>query len=111
MKIVIDYDDLTSMIVNDLASKGIAIDANNIEFNENGVEIVLSTTTKTVKPKKTEKPKKQEPKETAEEPIVVTEDEPEDNDNLIFQEPTNEGEDELTEDVVDNNDDDDTLFG
>lgn len=104
MKIVIDYDDLTSMIVNDLASKGIAIDANNVEFNENGVEIVLSTTTKTVKPKKTEKPKKQEP-------IVVTKDEPEDNGNLIFQEPTNEGEDELTEDVVDNNDDDDTLFG
>lgn len=108
MKIVIDFDDLTTMIVADLANKGITVDESNIEFNENGVEIILTPVTKAVKPKKTEKPKKQEPKETTEEPVVVTKDEPEDNDNLIFQEPTNE--DELIEDVVDNDDDDDTLF-
>lgn len=104
MKLVIDFDDLTALIMADLTSKGITVDENSIEYNENGVEIVLNPAVKPTKPKRT---KKQEPKE--EEVAEVPEIEETTSDEPFAEADSNDDLQEPYVETVD--DDDDTLFG
>ena len=115
MKIIVDFNDLTNLIIADLADKGIQVSEQDIEYTENGAEIILSNlaakTVKPTKPKQTRTVKKQE-----QEPIVEVEVE----DEAEIEEETKEPEinfvgkeDELTEetvDSVDSDEDDDSLF-
>lgn len=117
MKIIVDFNDLTNLIIADLADKGIQVSEQDIEYNENGAEIILNNLgakpVKPTKPKQTRTVKKQE-----QEPIV--EDEPEIEEETkepeIYPEINivgKEDEVELTEetvDSVDSDEDDDSLF-
>lgn len=118
MKIVVDFNDLTNLIIADLADKGIQVSEQDIEYNENGAEIIISNLgTKPVKPtkpvKQTRTVKKQE-----QEPIVEdgTEIEEETKEPEIYPEINIVGkEDEVglaeeTVDSVDSDEDDDSLF-
>ena len=66
MKIVVDFNDLTQLIVADLNSKGISVNENDIIFTEDGVEIILDTVAKAkqAKPVKKAKPKQETKVET-----------------------------------------------
>lgn len=117
MKIIVDFNDLTNLIIADLADKGIQVSEQDIEYTENGAEIILNNLgakpVKPTKPKQTRTVKKQE-----QEPIV--EDEPEIEEETkepeIYPEINivgKEDEVELTEetvDSVDSDEDDDSLF-
>lgn len=96
MKIVVDFNDLTQLIVADLNSKGISVDESNIVFTEDGVEISLDTVAKSkpIKKVKNAKPK-QETK-------VETETVSDDTEEEFF--------DTQTELETEENDDDDSLF-
>ena len=118
MKIIVDFNDLTNLIIADLADKGIQVSEQDIEYTENGAEIIINNLgakpVKPTKPKQTRTVKKQE-----QEPIVDVEDEaeieeetkePEINPEINFV--GKEDEVELTEETVDSDEDedDDSLF-
>lgn len=117
MKIIVDFNDLTNLIIADLADKGIQVSEQDIEYNENGAEIILNNLgakpVKPTKPKQTRTVKKQE-----QEPIVEDEAEIEEEtkEPEIYPEINivgKEDEVELTEetvDSVDSDEDDDSLF-
>lgn len=103
MKIVVDFNDLTQLIVADLNSKGISVDESNIVFTEYGVEISLDTVAKSkpVKKVKNVKPK-QETK-------VETETVSDDTEGEYFDTQTEEVETQ-TELETEEYDDSDSLF-
>lgn len=114
MKIILDFNDLTDLIIADLADKGIQVSEQDIEYTENGAEIIINNLgAKPVKPtkpvKQTRTVKKQE-----QEPIV--EDEAEIEEETKYPEINIVGkEDEVelaqeTVDSVDSDEDDDSLF-
>ena len=114
MKIILDFNDLTDLIITDLADKGIQVSEQDIEYTENGAEIIINNLgAKPVKPtkpvKQTRTVKKQE-----QEPIV--EDEAEIEEETKYPEINIVGkEDEVelaqeTVDSVDSDEDDDSLF-
>lgn len=117
MKIIVDFNDLTNLIIADLADKGIQVSEQDIEYTENGAEIILNNLgakpVKPTKPKQTRTVKKQE-----QEPIVEDEAEIEEEtkEPEIYPEINivgKEDEVELTEetvDSVDSDEDDDSLF-
>lgn len=117
MKIIVDLNDITNLIIADLADKGIQVSEQDIEYTENGAEIILSNLgakpVKPTKPKQTRTVKKQE-----QEPIVEDEAEIEEEtkEPEIYPEINivgKEDEVELTEetvDSVDSDEDDDSLF-
>lgn len=117
MKIIVDFNDLTNLIIADLADKGIQVSEQDIEYTENGAEIILNNLgakpVKPTKPKQTRTVKKQE-----QEPVVEdeTEIEEETKEPEIYPEINivgKEDEVELTEetvDSVDSDEDDDSLF-
>lgn len=117
MKIIVDFNDLTNLIIADLADKGIQVSEQDIEYTENGAEIILNNLgAKPVKPtkpvKQTRTVKKQE-----QEPIVEDEAEIEEEtkEPEIYPEINivgKEDEVELTEETVDSDEDedDDSLF-
>lgn len=117
MKIIVDFNDLTNLIIADLADKGIQVSEQDIEYTENGAEIILNNLgakpVKPTKPKQTRTVKKQE-----QEPIVEdeTEIEEETKEPEIYPEINIVGkEDEVglaeeTVDSVDSDEDDDSLF-
>lgn len=120
MKIIVDFNDLTNLIIADLADKGIQVSEQDIEYTENGAEIILNNLgakpVKPTKPKQTRTVKKQE----QEPPIVEVEDETEIEEETkepeIYPEINIVGkEDEVglteeTVDSVDSDEDDDSLF-
>ena len=91
MKIVVDFNDLTQLIVADLTSKGISVNENNIIFTEDGVEISLDTVAKS-KPVKKVKNAKQETK-----PKVETETESDDTEEEFSDTQTEEVETQTEE--------------
>lgn len=115
MKIIVDFNDLTNLIIADLADKGIQVSEQDIEYNENGAEIIINNLgakpVKPTKPKQTRTVKKQE-----QEPIVEVEDETEieeETKDPEFNIVGKEDEVELAEetvDSVDSDEDDDSLF-
>lgn len=115
MKIIVDFNDLTNLIIADLADKGIQVSEQDIEYNENGAEIIINNLgakpVKPTKPKQTRTVKKQE-----QEPIVEVEDETEieeETKDPEFNIVGKEDEVELAEETVDSDDsdeDDDSLF-
>lgn len=117
MKIIVDFNDLTNLIIADLADKGIQVSEQDIEYTENGAEIILNNLgakpVKPTKPKQTRTVKKQE-----QEPVVEdeTEIEEETKEPEIYPEINIVGkEDEVelaeeTVDSVDSDEDDDSLF-
>lgn len=116
MKIIVDFNDLTNLIIADLADKGIQVSEQDIEYTENGAEIILNNLgakpVKPTKPKQTRTVKKQE----QEPPIVEVEDEAEieeETKDPEFNIVGKEDEVELAEetvDSVDSDEDDDSLF-
>lgn len=116
MKIIVDFNDLTNLIIADLADKGIQVSEQDIEYTENGAEIILNNLgakpVKPTKPKQTRTVKKQE----QEPPIVEVEDETEieeETKDPEFNIVGKEDEVELAEetvDSVDSDEDDDSLF-
>lgn len=113
MKIIVDFNDLTNLIIADLADKGIQVSEQDIEYNENGAEIIINNLgakpVKPTKPKQTRTVKKQE----QEPPIVEVEDETEieeETKDPEFNIVGKEDEVELTEETVDSDEDDDSLF-
>lgn len=112
MKIIVDFNDLTNLIIADLADKGIQVSEQDIEYTENGAEIILNNLgakpVKPTKPKQTRTVKKQE-----QEPIVEVEDETEieeETKDPEFNIVGKEDEVGLTEETVDSDEDDDSLF-
>lgn len=117
MKIIVDLNDITNLIIADLADKGIQVSEQDIEYTENGAEIILNNLgakpVKPTKPKQTRTVKKQE-----QEPVVEdeTEIEEETKEPEIYPEINivgKEDEVELSEetvDSVDSDEDDDSLF-
>lgn len=107
MKIIVDFNDLTNLIIADLADKGIQVSEQDIEYTENGAEIIISNLgAKPVKPtklKQTRTVKKQE-----QEPIVEDEAEPEIN--IVGKEDEVELTEETVDSDVDSDEDDDSLF-
>ena len=117
MKIIVDFNDLTNLIIADLADKGIQVSEQDIEYTENGAEIILNNLgakpVKSTKPKQTRTVKKQE-----QEPIVEDEAEIEEETkepeiypeiNIVGKEDEVELSEE-TVDSVDSDEDDDSLF-
>lgn len=118
MKIIVDLNDITNLIIADLADKGIQVSEQDIEYTENGAEIILNNLA--AKPVKPTKPAKQTRtvKKQEQEPIVEDEAEIEEEtkEPEIYPEINivgKEDEVELTEetvDSVDSDEDDDSLF-
>ena len=113
MKIILDFNDLTNLILADLDDKGIQVSEQDIEYTENGAEINISNLgakpVKPTKPKQTRTVKKQE-----QEPIVEDETEIEEETkypeiNIVGKEDE-VGLTEETVDSVDSDEDDDSLF-
>ena len=107
MKIIVDFNDLTNLIITDLADKGIQVSEQDIEYTENGAEIVINNLG--AKPVKPTKPKQTRAKkqEQEQEPVVdIVEDEPEIN--TVGKEDEVELA-ELAEETVDS-DEDESLF-
>ena len=110
MKIIVDFNDLTNLIIADLADKGIQVSEQDIEYTENGAEIIINNLgakpVKPTKPKQTRTVKKQE-----QEPIVGDDTEiEEETKDPEFNIVGKEDEVELTEETVDEDEDDDSLF-
>ena len=102
MKIVVDFNDLTQLIVADLNSKGISVNENDIIFTDDGVEIILDTVAKAkqAKPVKKVKPKQETKVETKVETETVsdeTETESDDTEEEFFATPTEEAETQTEE--------------
>ena len=112
MKIIVDFNDLTNLIIADLADKGIQVSEQDIEYTENGAEIIISNLgtkpVKPTKPKQTRTVKKQEQEPIVEDEAEIEEETKEPEINIVDK----EDEVELTEETVDSDedDDDDSLF-
>lgn len=110
MKIIVDFNDLTNLIIADLADKGIQVSEQDIEYTENGVEISISNLgtkpVKPIKPKQTRTVKKQEQEPIVEDETEIEEETKEPEINIVGK----EDEVELTEETVDSDEDDDSLF-
>ena len=114
MKIILDFNDLTDFIIADLADKGIQVSEQDIEYTENGAEIIINNLgAKPVKPtkpvKQTRTVKKQEQEPIVEDEAEIEEETKEPEINIVGK----EDEVELTEetvDSVDSDEDDDSLF-
>lgn len=110
MKIIVDFNDLTNLIIADLADKGIQVSEQDIEYTENGAEIIISNLdakpVKPTKPKQTRTVKKQEQEPIVEDETEIEEETKEPEINIVGK----EDEVELTEETVDSDEDDDSLF-
>jgi hypothetical protein len=110
MKIILDFNDLTNLIIADLADKGIQVSEQDIEYTENGVEISISNLgtkpVKPIKPKQTRTVKKQEQEPIVEDETEIEEETKEPEINIVDK----EDEVELTEETIDSDEDDDSLF-
>ena len=114
MKIIVDFNDLTNLIIADLADKGIQVSEQDIEYTENGAEIIINNLgAKPVKPtkpvKQTRTVKKQEQEPIVEDETEIEEETKEPEFNIVGK----EDEVELTQetvDSVDSDEDDDSLF-
>ena len=113
MKIILDFNDLTNLILADLHDKGIQVSEQDIEYTENGAEIIINNLgakpVKSTKPKQTRTVKKQEQEPIVEDETEIEEETKEPEINIVGK----EDEVELTEetvDSVDSDEDDDSLF-
>ena len=110
MKIIVDFNDLTNLIIADLADKGIQVSEQDIEYVENGAEIIINNLgakpVKPTKPKQTRTVKKQEQEPIVEDETEIEEETKEPEINIVDK----EDEVELTEETVDSDDDDDSLW-
>lgn len=110
MKIIVDFNDLTNLIIADLADKGIQVSEQDIEYTENGAEIIISNLgtkpVKPTKPKQTRTVKKQEQEPIVEDENEIEEETKEPEINIVGK----EDEVELTEETVDSDEDEDSLF-
>lgn len=110
MKIILDFNDLTTLILADLADKGIQVSEQDIEYTENGAEIIISNLgTKPVKPtklKQTRTVKKQEQEPIVEDETEIEEETKDPEINIVGK----EDEVELAQETVDSDEDDDSLF-
>lgn len=110
MKIIVDFNDLTNLIIADLADKGIQVSEQDIEYTENGAEIIINNLgakpVKPTKPKQTRTVKKQEQEPIFEDETEIEEETKEPEINIVGK----EDEVELTEETVDKDEDDDSLF-
>lgn len=110
MKIIVDFNDLTNLIIADLADKGIQVSEQDIEYTENGAEIIINNLgakpVKPTKPKQTRTVKKQEQEPIVEDETEIEEETKEPEINIVGK----EDEVELTEETVDSDEDDDSLF-
>ena len=114
MKIILDFNDLTDLIVADLADKGIQVSEQDIEYTENGAEIIINNLgAKPVKPTKPVKQgrtvKKQEQEPIVEDEAEIEEETKEPEINIVGKEDE-VGLTEETVDSVDSDEDDDSLF-
>lgn len=114
MKIILDFNDLTDLIITDLADKGIQVSEQDIEYTENGAEIIISNLgAKPVKPtkpvKQTRTVKKQEQEPIVEDEAEIEEETKEPEFNIVGKEDE-VGLTEETVDSVDSDEDDDSLF-
>lgn len=113
MKIIVDFDDLTNLIIADLADKGILVSEQDIEYIENGAEIIISNLgakpVKPTKPKQTRTVKKQEQEPIVEDEAEIEEETKEPEINIVGKEDE-VGLTEETDDSVDSDEDDDSLF-
>ena len=107
MKIIVDFNDLTNLIIADLADKGIQVSEQDIEYTENGAEIILSNLgakpVKPTKPKQTRTVKKQEQEPIVEDETEIEEETKEPEINIVGK----EDEVELAEETVDSDEDED----
>lgn len=110
MKIIVDFNDLTNLIIADLVDKGIQVSEQDIEYTENGAEIIINNLgakpVKPTKPKQTRTVKKQEQEPIVEDETEIEEETKEPEINIVGK----EDEVELTEETVDEDEDDDSLF-
>ena len=113
MKIIVDFDDLTNLIIADLADKGILVSEQDIEYIENGAEIIISNLgakpVKPTKPKQTRTVKKQEQEPIVEDEAEIEEETKDPEINIVGKEDE-VGLTEETVDSVDSDEDDDSLF-
>ena len=114
MKIIVDFNDLTNLIIADLADKGIQVSEQDIEYTENGAEIIINNLgAKPVKPtkpvKQTRTVKKQEQEPIVEDEAEIEEETKEPEFNIVGKEDE-VGLTEETVDSVDSDEDDDSLF-
>ena len=114
MKIILDFNDLTNLILADLDDKGIQVSEQDIEYTENGAEIIISNLgAKPVKPtkpvKQTRTVKKQEQEPIVEDETEIEEDTKDPEINIVGKEDE-VGLTEETVDSVDSDEDDDSLF-
>ena len=111
MKIILDFNDLTDLIITDLADKGIQVSEQDIEYTENGAEIIINNLgAKPVKPskpvKQTRTVKKQEQEPIVEDEAEIEEETKDPEINIVGK----EDEVELAQETVDSDEDDDSLF-
>lgn len=113
MKIVVDFNDLTNLIIAGLADKGIQVSEQDIEYTENGAEIILNNLgakpVKPTKPKQTRTVKKQEQEPIVEDETEIEEETKDPEFNIVGKEDEVELAEE-TVDSVDSDEDDDSLF-
>lgn len=113
MKIILDFNDLTDLIVADLADKGIQVSEQDIEYTENGAEIIINNLgakpVKQTKLKQTRTVKKQEQEPIVEDEAEIEEETKEPEINIVGKEDE-VGLTEETVDSVDSDEDDDSLF-
>ena len=113
MKIIVDFNDLTNLIIADLADKGIQVSEQDIEYTENGAEIIISNLgtkpVKPTKPKQTRTVKKQEQEPIVEDEAEIEEETKDPEINIVGKEDE-VGLTEETVDSVDSDEDDDSLF-
>lgn len=113
MKIIVDFNDLTNLIIADLADKGIQVSEQDIEYIEDGAEINISNLdakpVKPTKPKQTRTVKKQEQEPIVEDEAEIEEETKDPEINIVGKEDE-VGLTEETVDSVDSDEDDDSLF-
>ena len=113
MKIIVDFNDLTNLIITDLADKGIQVSEQDIEYIEDGAEINISNLdakpVKPTKPKQTRTVKKQEQEPIVEDEAEIEEETKDPEINIVGKEDE-VGLTEETVDSVDSDEDDDSLF-
>lgn len=113
MKITVDFNDLTNLIIADLADKGIQVSEQDIEYIEDGAEINISNLgakpVKPTKPKQTRTVKKQEQEPIVEDEAEIEEETKDPEINIVGKEDE-VGLTEETVDSVDSDEDDDSLF-
>ena len=114
MKIILDFNDLTNLILADLDDKGIQVSEQDIEYTENGAEIIINNLgAKPVKPtkpvKQTRTVKKQEQEPIVEDETEIEEETKDPEINIVGKEDE-VGLTEETVDSVDSDEDDDSLF-